>query len=267
MPTLHLHELADTGLPHAESHSPFCLKVHRALRLRGLPYERHHQPHPAAHGLTRLGQVPVLVIGEGPPAEVVADSTAILRRIGELSRPLEPLDPTAAAEAWLTEELADTAINAFLVAARWADDRNWPAVRAAYFGAAPWPVRALLVPHLRAGVLKSLVGRDVWRAGPDACWARFGRLLDQLDARAPRAGFWVCAEPTAADLALFGQLQSLRTELTPWQRGEVDSRRRLAAYLDRVDAATRGEALPCLDAPPDAGAHSIGQIEYGGVGS
>ena len=33
LPTLELCELADAGVPGVESFSPFCLKVHRALKL------------------------------------------------------------------------------------------------------------------------------------------------------------------------------------------------------------------------------------------
>jgi glutathione S-transferase len=242
-PDLHLFELADPGDPGGvESYSPFCLKVNRALQMRGLSYQRHHLDRPDAHGLTETGQVPVLVIGDPrfPDREVIADSTAILRRIGELTgRRFEPEGRRARAEAWLYEELADTALNGFLVAARWADDRNWPAVREAYFGKAPWPVRTLVAPRLRAWTVKALNARDIWRAGPDACWARFERLIDQLEGRAPELGFWVSNEITAADLGLFGQLACLRTDLTPWQRSVVEARPTLCRYLDRVDAASR----------------------------
>jgi hypothetical protein len=37
-----LCELADAGLPSHESFSPFCIKVHRALRVVGLAYLRRH---------------------------------------------------------------------------------------------------------------------------------------------------------------------------------------------------------------------------------
>ncbi len=104
---------------------------------------------------------------------------------------------------------------------------------------APWPPRPIVAPALRRGVVPRLVARDVWRAGPDACWRRFDVVLDALERRAPASGFWLGERPSVADLGLFAQLHSLRTPLTPWQCERVQARARLAAYLDRVDLATR----------------------------
>ena len=230
--TLVLCELADPGVPGIESRSPFCIKVHRALRAAGLPYLRRHGARPAAHKkLNPLGQVPVLLV-DGTP---VADSTAILRRICELA----PGKLQADGEAWLWEELADTSLNGFLVAARWADERNWPRTREAYFHEAPALVRALIVPRIRKRVLAMLHARDVWRAGAEACWQRFASLLDALETRAPQRGNWCGPSLSVADVALFGQLHSLRTPLTPWQAAELDKRKRLSAWLDRVHDQTR----------------------------
>jgi glutathione S-transferase len=184
-----------------------------------------------------VGQVPVLLI-DGRP---VADSTQILAALAQLqpTPAWAAVDPNQHAEALLWEELADTALNGFLVAARWADDRNWPNLVAAYFGAAPWPVRKLIAPKVRRRIVRGLVARDVWRAGPEACWRRFQILLDALDRRAPATGFWLGPQLGLADLALFAQLHSLRTPLTPWQHAQVQARPALRAWLDRVDLATR----------------------------
>lgn len=228
--SLVLCELPDAtaafGVP---SLSPFCLKAHAALRLAGLPYTRRHADRPDGHrALNPTGQVPVLLDGEAP----IADSTSILRRVLALA-------PGALAEspdAWLTEELADTALNGFLVASRWADDEAWPAVRDAYFGGAPALLRPVIGALVRRGVLRALVARDVWRAGPDACWARFDRLLDALDARAPADGFWHGPTPSVGDVALYGQLRSFDTPLTPRRREAVTARPRLVAWLRRMDA-------------------------------
>jgi glutathione S-transferase len=241
-PSLILCELADAsaieGGSKVESFSPFCLKVHRALRAAGLAYERRHGKMPRSFVKENpLGQIPVLLV-DGEP---VADSTRIVRRIESLAGPIGgELDVRTRSEAWLWEELADTSLNGFVVAARWADDRNWEAVRTAYFGSAPWFVRTLIVPRVRARVVGGLVARDVWRAGEEACWNRFLTVLEDLDGRAPKNGFWVGERLTVADIALFAQLQSFRTPLTRWQGHALEQKATLRAWLDRVDEATRG---------------------------
>lgn len=241
-PTLTLLELGDTHMDHVESYSPFCLKVHRALRSRGLAYARRHD-RPDAHRESPWKQVPVLLIGgtDAAAPEVVWDSTRILRRIGELSgRPFDDAyDTRTRAEIALTEELADTACNGFLVASRWADPRNWERTQAAYFAGMPEVLRWLIVPRIRGRIVKALSTRDVLRQGQDECWRRFDVLLESLEARAPREGFWFGSTISSADLALFGQLQSFRTPLTLPQREAVERHAALTAYLDRMDAATR----------------------------
>ncbi|HEY0134656.1 MAG TPA: glutathione S-transferase family protein [Nannocystis sp.] len=239
VPSLVLCELDRTDLPGLESYSPFCLKVHRALKSAGLPYTSRHGAHPGAHGdVSKNGQVPVLLLD----GEAIDDSTVILARLAALqpTPAWAAVDPQLHAEALLWEELADVSLGGFVMAARWADDRNWPAVQGALFGAAPWPVRRFIAPATRRRITATLVARDVWRAGPDACWRRFDTLLDSLERLAPAAGFWLGDHLTVADLGLFAHLHSLRTPLTPWQRARVEARPALLAWLDRVDLATRG---------------------------
>lgn len=261
MTTLTLLEIEQLTLDAHESWSPFCMKANRALRFAGLSYTRKTGSRPDAwRSVNPTGQVPVLLVDERP----VSDSTAILQEIEKLSgRSLSGSAPSQRAESWLYEELADTSINGFLVAARWADERNWHRTRDAYFHSMPALIKAIIPNRLRAGVIKNLVARDVWRAGPDACWSRFQHILDRLDERAPTTGFWVGDALTAADLGLFGQLHSMRTVLTPWQHQRVNERERLSKWLDRVHAATwtanatrvpsTGVREPCA-APTDSSA-------------
>jgi len=236
LPPLTLCELDDPGLQGTLSWSPFCLKVHRALGYLGLPYARRHGSPMTHRALNPAGQVPVLLVGDEP----VADSTRILARLDELTggRLGAGLDPRGRAESLLWEELADTSVNGFTVAARWIDEENWPRTKAAYFSKMPPVVRAVVPARLRARVSKALVARDVLRAGEEACWERFELLLDALDARAPEEGaFWMGPKPSFADFALFGQLHALRTPLTPRQAARVAARPRLSRYLDAVLAA------------------------------
>jgi glutathione S-transferase len=178
----------------------------------------------------------VLLVGD----EKVPDSTNILRRIEQLApgSMTGGLDARSLAEAWLWEEFADTALYPYVLATRWADDRGWPVPKAAFFGSIPAPIRGLVAGLVRRGTVKKLVERDFTRGGIDACYRRLYAVLDELDARAPDDGFWMGARPCVADLGLFGHLHSLRLPLIPFQAEEIKKRRRLTAYLDRVDAAT-----------------------------
>jgi glutathione S-transferase len=239
-PTIVLCELGATGISNVQSYSPFCLKVHRALGLAGLDYtSRRGAPHDF-RALDPRGQVPVLLVDD----EVIGDSTEILARIDALAvrsggSSLVPAGARARAEAWLWEDYADRALNGYLVAARWADPRNWPLVREAYFKGAPWFVKRLVAPMLRKKVISALVARDFLRAGEKALWNDFRRVLDCLEARAPLDGFWLGGEAvTVADLAIFGQLHGLRTPLTAAQARELTLRPALTDWLDRVDVAT-----------------------------
>ena len=229
---------ARTNLDGWSSFSPFVLEVARALALAKLPFEHRHVDIFKLKELNPLGQLPVLLVGD----EKVPDSTNILRRIERLApgSMTGGLDARALAEAWLWEEFADTALYPYVLATRWADDRGWPVPKAAFFGSIPAPVRGLVAGMVRRGTVKKLVERDFTRGGLDACYERLHRVLDDLDARAPEDGFWMGSRPCIADLGLFGHLHSLRLPLIPFQEDEVKKRRRLNAYLDRVDAVTSG---------------------------
>ena len=75
-PTLILCELSKSTLTGIETYSPFCLKVHRALRHAGLTYNSRHEDQPSAYAaLNPRKQVPVLLV-DGVP---VFDSSEILR--------------------------------------------------------------------------------------------------------------------------------------------------------------------------------------------
>jgi len=235
-PTLILCELASTDIAGMESYSPFCMKVHRALKAAGLAYTSIHGTRPADFKkLNPAGQVPVLLV-DGEP---IFDSSRILQKIDELAPgAIAPTDPALRSEAYLWEELADTSLNGFLVAARWADDRNWTKTKEAYFSDMPAIVRVLVVPKIRARVLRNLETRDVTRHGLAETWRRFEELLDLFEARAPESTFWVGRSLSFADFAIFAQLGGLRTPLTLWQSAKLAERSKLAAYLDRVDQAT-----------------------------
>jgi glutathione S-transferase len=239
-PPLTLCEIGETGIAGLDSFSPFCVKVHRGLRALGLQYERRHGKQPSDFkSINPTGQVPVLLVGD----RAVADSSVILREAEALAggRSLRGgPGPRERAEASLWEELADSSLYGFVLSARWADDTNWPRTRDALLAAVPGAMRGLVGGMVRRRIIANVIARDVWRAGPDACWTRFRTLLDDLDARAPAAGPWVGDTLSVADVALFAQLHSLRNPITPQQASWIAERKALSAYLDRIGNETAG---------------------------
>ncbi|MEM6558591.1 MAG: glutathione S-transferase [Myxococcota bacterium] len=218
-----------------ETHSPFCLKIRRSLSLLGLKYESRASASPRAFKhLNPRGKVPVLLID----GEAIADSTRILLHLNRLY----PGVLYRHRESGLWEELADTSLNAHLVAARWADPDQWKRTRKAFFGSMPWPLRAVLPVRIRRSVLRSLEARDIEYQDTERHEDAFLTMLDDFEARAPKKGFWLGEYPDAADLAIFSQLQSMRCELTPKQHRWIDQRRALGSYLRRVERATAIEA-------------------------
>ena len=78
----------------------------------------------------------------------------------------------------------------------------------------------------------------MWRAGGEVCWQRFAVVLDDLDAHIAGQPYWLGETRSIADIAVFAQLHSMRTPLTPWQHGELKQRPALTAWLDRMQAET-----------------------------
>lgn len=248
-PKLVLCELPDPNLAGFESYSPFCMKVHRALRLCGLPYERRFAANPEAFKhLNPAGQVPVLLVD----GKAIADSTRIVSRLDALSANAlsRGLDARGRAEAFLWEEMADGVLAGFLVAARWIDEDNWRKTKAAYFAGMPSVVRAIVPERIRRRIRGGLA-RDVIRPDLRTTWSNFQRILDELEVRAPSHGFWLGDSPSRADVALFAQLHSFRTPLTLEQAGWVGARTTLSAWLGRVDAASSSSLVTdaALDRP------------------
>ena len=221
-----------------ESMSPYVLKVHRALKFHGLPYERRHAKRPIEHKeFHPRGQVPVLLID----GRAVPDSTDILHALEQISdRSLVPADPDHAAEAWLWEDYADRVLGYYVFAARWFDDRNWEILLQEQFGDMPAFMKPWLPNYVRKKIINSMRSMEFIRAGQDGCWQMYTDHLDDLEKRAPEQGFWVGDAPSVADISFFGMLHCLRSGLSTWQRDQINARPKLQAWLDRIQAATGG---------------------------
>jgi glutathione S-transferase len=233
VPTLLLHQFP--RIDRAPSISPFCLKVHFALRLKGLAYEAHDTVNAGA--VSPTGKLPALAVD----GELVTDSSAIFRRLDRLAPapPLEPADPAARALNHVLEDWADECLYPFVLFYRWAVAENAPRAGEALFAGASAPLRAVgpLVARsrLRAKVRGHGLGKPRAEVDDD-----FERHLVAVGALAERQGFLTGGDVAGADLAVAAQLQSLRAGLTPDAERLVERHGSAAAWLGRVLALCGG---------------------------
>lgn len=233
-----LHDFAATGIAGLDSWSPFAMKLHRALVLAGVSYATERSLPASDLGVVAPVDRAWIDVGGRPVADVAL--VACLETLVPANDFRD--DRMARLRRWAA--FADRTLYGFVMAARWLDGKNWPLYREALFGRAPWIVRALLVPWLRRRVLHGLaddLGFEALASAEDTpIWEVFRGVLDELEAAAPRSGFWGGeARPTMADLAIFAQLEQLRTYVTAWQAREIAKRPALVDWLERVDDATR----------------------------
>jgi len=224
--------------------SPFVEKVARALALKGLAYSLVEPRSPAdfKRWNPQTGKMPVLDVD----GERVWDSTRILVRLDELRADpsLYDPDPAVAARQRFLEDWSDEALYWYVMGLRW-NAAN--ASASADQVAATLPVPSVLRPAIRLVLTRQIGGqakaqglqRLPLAVGLDELGRRFDELLVWLGDRP----FLFADRPSAADLAIFGQMSTLRSGPTPQGAALIDARPALGAWLGRIDTAT-SERVP-----------------------
>jgi glutathione S-transferase len=227
VPTLVLHQFPK--IDGAPSLSPFCVKVHFALALKGLAYETRDTINSGS--VSPTGKLPALAIDD----EIVCDSSVIFRRLDRLAPepPLKPQAPAARALNHVLEDWADESLYGFVIYYRWAVDENVVRTTGALFASSPAPVRAVgpLVAKRQLRAKVRSLGLTKARAEIDDDFERHLGAIDALVGQSP----FVTGEALAgADLAIAAQLQALRVGLTPDAARLIDQHEALRAWLGRV---------------------------------
>ncbi len=219
--------------------SPFVEKVVRALQLKGMRYElvAPRLPTDFKRWNPQARKMPVLDVDGGR----TFDSTVILRRLDELvpTPALFDVDPATAAKQRFLEDWSDEALYWYGMALRWSDDN---AVATATQVADDIGSLRLFAPVLRS-ILRRQIGGQAAAQGlqrlPLAMLVdELGRRLDELAVWLADRPFFFADQPSAADLALFGQLHMLQSGPTPQAEELIARRSWIAAYYGRVDQAT-----------------------------
>jgi len=235
-----LHQFGgDLGV---ESGSPFCVKVHRVLGLKGLAYTVRDVGSPGQ--LKRLNPGPRKVPVLSYDGELIADSSRIAAVLDERhpDPPLWPRDPVARARARLIEDWADEALYWFAVHERWALDANFVPFSKRVFGKMPPPLRWLVPRFARKQALAQLHGQGLGRLAPDAVHELLAGHVAMLTTLLGDQPMLTGDQLTLADIAVFAPLRALAVaEAHPGSAAIVRSSAPLVAWLGRVDEATRGE--------------------------
>lgn len=154
---------SDFGLPNL---SPFCMKLECFLRMAKLDY--------LSETVTSTGQSPK---GKCPYIEdegqKLGDSELIMDYLEK--KYAVALDSSLNAEqkavSRAIQSLMDDRLYWCAVYSRWQDDRNWPIVRALFFGSLPFPVNKLVPPIARKSIIKQIYGQGMGRHSEDEIYA------------------------------------------------------------------------------------------------
>jgi glutathione S-transferase len=241
------------------SNSPYSDKIRMYLRLKRVPVvevrENLRNREAVLKARTGRTMVPVVIT---PADEALNDSTHITRRL-EAACPtpaLRPGDPGRRGFDAVVEEYADEWVVRAMLASRWLHDADAEQNRTVI--AADMTCG---VPGIDLATAKDVFPRGITATLPPmgATSETLGFLLDDLrglvvdlDGVFARHRFLGGAEPTVADLALYGQLNQIRRD--PTGRTVVgDPARPHGRWLADVERRADGDAAEhAADTEPDA---------------
>lgn len=239
--------------------SPFCDKVRRVLRLKGLDFRVVEvPPSEAARGrwkaVSPTGKFPVLE-HEG---RRIFDSTDIVRWLDErFPEPrILPDDPGDRARVHVLEDWADESLYFFEMTMRLAWPENAERWVPILLAAEKPFVRRLLGPLLPRTIRRVTEAQGIGRKGRDDVERELGRHLDALVALLGDGAWLVGDAISLADIAVFAQLFCIRGAITGDEA--VAARPALTAWMARVEAATAAAA------PEDETTATLVRAEAGG---
>ncbi len=216
--------------------SPFCDKVRRAFRLKGLAWDTVEVsllPDARAKRISPTGKFPAVDFGD----TIIVDSTDIILHLEALvpDPPLLPADPRDRAEALLLEDWADESLYFFEIVMR-----NWPQNRAAFLDdllhAETGVRRAVMARMVPGAVGKQSRAQGRGRKSEAQVVAELARHYDSLAARLDGRDWLVGSAISLADIAVRSMVFVL--DRTSEGKALRDARPGLAAWCIRVDGAT-----------------------------
>ena len=213
--------------------SPFCNKVRRCLRHKGLPFTIHDynglEARKAAK-LSRVGTLPVLDYD----GERVVDSTAIIRFLEE-KHPAAPLFPADAEELAMVrfwDDWAGQSLYFFEIYFRMLDPVAMEKALDLICKGRPGWERAAMKVVFKQRYPKKLAAQGLGKLAPSEVERQLTMHLDGLEAILAKRDWLVGASMTLADLSVAGQLDELvrTSRMAP----VVLARPHVARWLERL---------------------------------
>ncbi|MDP2824341.1 MAG: glutathione S-transferase family protein [Sulfuritalea sp.] len=215
------------GLPNA---SPFCLKLELYLRMAGLPYRNRYT---LELHKTPKGKLPWI----DDDGITVADSGLIIEYLKhKFGDPLDgQLDQSQRARALAIARLIEEHLYWAMLYDRWIAPQGWEMTQPAFFGALPWPLRAIVPLVARRGMRAELRGHGMGRHAPEQIHALGIADVDALATLLGDQDYFLGAQPTSVDAIATAFLANiLMVPLETPIRAAAAGHGNLAAYCRRM---------------------------------
>jgi glutathione S-transferase len=216
--------------------SPFCDKVRRAMRLKGIEWDSVEIPViPSAKfkPISPTGKFPAVDFG----GRIIVDSSDIIRHLDEIAPEprLVPLDPHHRADALILEDWADESLYFYdLTMRNWPQNRQWFLDDLLH---AETGFKRRLLDRFVPGALKKVATtQGLGRKSETQVTADLALLYDSLAARLEGQDWLAGPAISIADLAVRSMVFVL--DRTVEAKALHEARPALAAWSARVDAAS-----------------------------
>ena len=215
--------------------SPFCQKVARMLKFKGIEFETINYNGVLGAKvpmLSKVGKVPVLDIN----GQRIQDSTRIARYLDEtypdLPR-LYPLDPIQKAYAELWEDWADELLYFYEIHFRVSDADALDHAVAISAQGRPKHEVVLMKPLLKSALSFQLKMQGTGRMAKADIEAEFIRHLERIELMLSATGWLVGEQKTIADIAVTSQLLEIVRTSKVWG-AKINSYSNISAWIKQI---------------------------------
>lgn len=217
------------GLPNA---SPFCMKMETYLRMAGIPYEAINSGDVMKAPKRKLPYI-------DDDGAVVADTSFIIDYLkGKYGDPLDAaLSARERAVATAFQRLLEENLYWAVVHTRWAQEDGWALTKAAFFDGLPVPLRWIVPPLARRGILSEMRGQGMGRHSAKEINAIGCRDVTAIADFLAGKPYMLGEQPTSLDAAAYAFLANLLwAPVESPIRQHARGRSNLEAYCQRMKA-------------------------------